>query len=320
MTKYVIAATILLCGAAVAGCGNSGSSTGNQHRPAGPQTWAVSAGSSSSHEALQALAFYPSSITVDAGDSVTWTSPTAEVHSITFPIAGQTPVPATDPSASAAAGGSTYNGTALVSSGFIAGGAHYTLTFPTAGTYTYYSIPQGFVTGTVIVQNAGAAYPSSQSASNGAAQSASTADLTAAQQSVASVPFASGSHQIAAGISPSGSAPAHSAVMRFMDGPTMVDNLNVTIPVGTTLTFKNLSNNVPHTVTFPAAGQTPPPGPPFQAAVGGSTYDGTALVNSGVIPPGGQYQLTFTATGTFTYYCLFHDDDEGMIGTVTVTP
>ncbi len=165
----------------------------------------------------------------------------------------------------------------------------YSLTFPKPGTYSYLSLPQGFATGTVVVQAAGVPYPTTQAGVNTAAQTAIGGDLTAAQQSVATVPFAPGSHTIAAGISPSGAAPAHSAVMRFMDGPTMVDDLNVTVAAGTTLTFKNLSNNVPHTVTFPAAGQSPPPGPPFQPAAGGSTYDGTSPVNSGVIPPGGSY-------------------------------
>ena len=108
--------------------------------------------------------------------------------------------------------------------------------------------------------------------------------------------------------------------MRFMNGPTETDNLNVTIAAGTTLTFTNLSNNVPHTVTFPILGQAPPPGPPNQPAAGGATYDGTALVNSGVIPPGGTFNLTFTKAGTFAHYCLFHDGPEGMTGTVTVTP
>jgi len=36
----------------------------------------------------------------------------------------------------------------------------------------------------------------------------------------------------------------------------------------------------------------------------------------GPVPPGG----TFTKAGTYPYYCLFHDDDEGMYATVTVTP
>ena len=56
---------------------------------------------------------------------------------------------------------------------------------------------------------------------------------------------------------------------------------------------------------------------------GGSTYDGTGFVNSGLLfmragkntPP--QYRLTFTKPGTYEYDCLLHP---GMDGTVTVLP
>ncbi len=131
MKPGFLAGAISLLAVVTAAC-NSGTSTTGP-RPTGPQGWVVSAGSSASNEALQALAFYPSSITVDAGDTVTWTSPTAEVHSVTFPIPGETPVPVTDPSASLPAGGTTFDGTAAVSSGFIAGGAQVLAHLPEAG-------------------------------------------------------------------------------------------------------------------------------------------------------------------------------------------
>ncbi len=315
-SSIVLGALGLLC-VATAGCsGNGASSSGSTSA----QSWAVSAGSSSGNEALQALQFYPSSITIDAGDIVVWTSPTAEVHSISIPVPGGTPPPATSPTAASPVGGSTYDGSAYVSSGFIAGGAKYALKFTTPGTYTYYSIPQGFVSGTIVVQKAGTPYPQSQSGYLAAATAALTTDLNAAKAAVATIPYTAGSNQIAAGVSPTGATPANSAVMRYMNDATVGDNLNVTVKVGTTLTFTNRSNNVPHTVTFPALGQSPPEGPPFQPAAGGTSYDGKSLVNSGVIPPGGTFNLTFTAPGTFKYYCLFHDDDEGMVGSVTVTP
>ncbi|MDQ6931515.1 MAG: plastocyanin/azurin family copper-binding protein, partial [Candidatus Eremiobacteraeota bacterium] len=60
-----------------------------------------------------------------------------------------------------------------------------------------------------------------------------------------------------------------------------------------------------------------PTGPPPGAPAGGPTYNGTVYTNSGLIPPGGSYQLTFTAAGTYTYYCTFHSP-EGMVGTVVV--
>ncbi len=56
-----------------------------------------------------------------------------------------------------------------------------------------------------------------------------------------------------------------------------------------TVTWKN-NDSVVHTVT-------------------GSGFD------SGTIQPGGSYSHTFTATGTYDYYCAFHPS---MIGSVTV--
>lgn len=319
MNKRIASKLLVLVILAVTGCSGSSTLSPPKPAPAQPQTWKVTAGASSQNEALQALVFYPAAITIDAGDSVVWSAPSQEPHTISFPIAGQKPIAPTDPMAPSPVGGASYDGTALVSSGFIAGGASYTLTFPKPGTYTYYSYPQEpLAVGTVVVQAAGTAYPKAQAAYDASAQASEVADEQNALASVATVPaFA---NTIAVGVSPATAGGASSSVMRFLAGPTLVDDQNVTIPVGTTLTFKNFSNNVPHTVTFPPLGGTTPSGPPFQPGSGGSTYDGTALVNSGVIPPGATFQLTFTKPGTYVYHCLFHDNAEGMIATVVVTP
>jgi plastocyanin len=316
--KYV-PQTFFLIVLAATGCGGNTTLTPPSPVVAQTQTWKVTAGASSQNEALEALLYYPAAITIDAGDSIVWTAPAAEPHTISFPIAGQKPIAPTDPTATLPEGGTTYDGTAYVSSGFIAGGATYTLKFPKPGTYTYYSLPQEpLAVGTVVVHAAGLARPKTQAAYDAEAQASIAADEASALASVATVPALADT--IAAGVSPATPGGASSSVMRFLAGPTLVDDQSVTVPVGTTLTFKNLSNNVPHTVTFPALGASPPEGPPFQAGSGGSTYDGSALVNSGPIGPGGTFHLTFTKAGTFPYYCLFHDDEEGMMGTVTVTP
>lgn len=75
----------------------------------------------------------------------------------------------------------------------------------------------------------------------------------------------------------------------------------------------------PHTVTFLAPGTSLPEFNPFNTSqtmpVGSSSYDGTVYTNSGIIAtqpifvftnPASSYDLTFTATGDFTYYCLLH--------------
>ena len=50
-------------------------------------------------------------------------------------------------------------------------------------------------------------------------------------------------------------------------------------------------------------------------------YDGTTLVNSGVLPARGdlevqKFSMSFGKTGTYTYYCVLHPN---MVGTLTVT-
>jgi plastocyanin len=138
--------------------------------------------------------------------------------------------------------------------------------------------------------------------------------------SVQTIPYAVGGPHVAAGVSPplNNGVPPNASVLRFLDG----DRLNlttVTIALGNTVTWTNLDYSNPHTVTFPVAGQQLPtlPGEPFSVPMGGSTYDGTQITNSGVLQHGDSYNLTFTKRGTFTYECLFHDG-QGMIGTVIV--
>jgi plastocyanin len=304
----------------LASCGVSTPATSSSST-SGTQ-WRLNAGGAAHAQAFQGLAYYPNAITVDAGDTVTWTFASAEPHTVTFLAAGQaTPPPPTDPSAPKPAGGTTYDGSTYTSSGFIAFGYSYSLTFVKPGTYTYYClIHQPQMQGTVIVNPAGAAYPFTEDAYSSQAISQTAADLQAAAQSVSQFPYAPGGTHLAAGIAPGlyAAAPAHATVNRFIVD-TNVDDSTITIPAGTTVTWTNESNNSPHTVTFPVAGQPLPtlPGDPFTPPMGGSTYDGTQVTNSGVLLPGQNYSLTFTKAGTYVYYCLFHDG-EGMSGTIVV--
>ncbi len=319
--RTLFLAFLALAAAAAATACNGSSSSPPSVRAPFAHAWNVTAGASAAQQAVQGLEFYPASLTIDAGDTVQWSFPTAEIHTVTFLAAGQaTPPPPTDPSASAPAGGTVYDGSAYTSSGFMAGGATYALTFPKPGTYKYWCtvhVPE--MVGTIVVQPAGSAYPSAQSAYDAQAQTAENADLSAGAASVSLFPYAAGGTHLAAGISPGklGGPSATSTVLRFLDTMTMSDQ-HVDVAAGTTVTWTNLANNEPHDVVFPPAGATPPPTlSPFSPPSGGTTYDGTALVNSGVIPPGASFSLTFTKAGTYTYYCLFHAAD-GMVGTVTV--
>lgn len=314
---------LLLAGAAallLTGCG--GGSTPSPTGATAAAQWRLNAGGSSHSQAYQGLAFYPSTITVDAGDTVTWTYPSAEPHTVTFLGAGQaTPPPPSDPSAPKPAGGSTYDGSTYTSSGFIAMGYSYSLKFTKPGTYTYYCIiHQPEMVGTVVVNPAGTAYPANEDSYSNQAMAQTAADLQLAAQAVTQFPYAPGGTHIAAGIAPglATAAPSRAIVNRFIVD-TNVDDSSVTVPAGSTVTWTNQSNNAPHTVTFPVAGQPLPvlPGDPFTPPMGGSTYDGTQVTNSGVLGAGQSYSLTFTKAGTYVYYCLFHDG-EGMAGTIVV--
>lgn len=285
---------------------------------ASPQTWNVSAGGSELAEAIQALDFYPHTITIHTGDTIVWHNPTSIPHTVSIPIAGQAPPPG--PPNPAQVGGARFTNNKYISSGFLMKGHSYSVTFPRPGTYAYYClVHQPEMIGEIVVKPAGKPLPMTAAQYAAAAAADLTTDLDAGVASIQTFPYTAGGTHLAAGISPGlpGTKPSESTVMRFLDD-TNVD-ANITVSAGTTVTWTNESNNVPHTVTFPAAGQAPPGGPPDQVPpAGGSTYDGSALANSGVMPPGKSYSLTFTKAGTYTYYCLFHDGATGMIGTVTV--
>jgi len=301
---------------ALGACAGGGTST--TPLPAAQQNWTISAGGSEQSEAVQALDYYPNTITIHAGDAITWSNSTAIPHTVSIPRAGQAPPPG--PPNPAKVGGNVFDGTTYISSGFLTKGQTYSVTFTQPGTYAYYCVvhpPE--MGGTVVVLPAGAPLPMSAAQYASAASADLATDLQAGLSSVELFPYAAGGTHLSAGISPGlpGAKPSQATVLRFLDETDF--NANDTIPVGTTLTWTNESNNVPHTVTFPALGQPPPPGPPDQVPPsGGSTYDGTMLTNSGVMKPGTSYSLTFTKPGTYTYYCLFHDGPAGMIGTVTV--
>jgi plastocyanin len=119
---------------------------------------------------------------------------------------------------------------------------------------------------------------------------------------------------------------------------------SVTIHVGQTVTFlKTMDPTEPHTVQFGAPPDPTDPLAEFRAA-GGSTYDGTGFVTSGVMTTRQQFQyfqlagtglpfartkyrLTFTAPGDWKYICALHDDagsppgqHTSMVGVVRVLP
>jgi plastocyanin len=141
----------------------------------GSFNWSVQAGGS----VLEAdiVQFNSPSITINAGDSVTWTNPNAVPHTVTFLAPGQALPALVQPSPQPAgppllliplqtflpAGGPTYDGTAYANSGIFdavnSPSNKYTLKFTKPGTYQYHCIlhnNQGMM-GTITVAGASAA-------------------------------------------------------------------------------------------------------------------------------------------------------------------
>jgi plastocyanin len=292
----------------VAWAGPAGASTW------GPRTWTVQVGSESWDQEIQGMAFLPSDITVNQGDSITWEANSAEIHTVTFLAAGQSLQPFNPgaPDQLMRRGGDWYDGQSYYNSGILANVdvpgfpsvKSYKLTFPHEGDFTYYCLVHGkAMKGTVHVQEQGSAYPYSQRDYDRSSAAQEEAILEDGMNLDDALAEEATNHKVFAG-----DDDGIAMVMRFVQ-PT------VTVHVGDTVHFINPGMDAPHTVTF---GNEPanifaPSGDP-------SHYSGGDL-SSGIIPadagPQSTFDVTFTTAGTFNYICALHDY-MGMVGKVIV--
>jgi plastocyanin len=329
--------------------------------PQGPTTWTILVGGQAGVQqtamgpmgAWQFMRFYPNTITVNVGDTIVWKLASAEPHTVTFPKTGDKApdliVPETgsqrllgNPLALFPQGGPSYDGAALTGSGQLGADpqfpTEYKLTFTKEGTFQYFCAFHTMMTGTVIVQAAGSAYPKTQAQIDADAQAQLAADTQAATQAEAQQPTQATTKQ-----GPDGSTIYEVNIgygdglmdwMRF--GPT-----DLTIHVGDSVEFTQKSVDAPHTVTLSSGGKEPdlflvepqqsgPPklvlNPVVLAPAGGPVYSGKDYFNSGFIwgtkdptPGPRSYTLKFDTPGTYEFYCVLHDP-MGMSGHVTVLP
>jgi plastocyanin len=145
--------------------------------PPPPITWQATAGSQSTDKGIQALAFLPNELWIHAGDSITWSFPTHEIHTVTFltqtikDLQNTTPQQ-TRPARPGAGGGcpgttpdgSIFDGSTCVTSGddLFVDGATYTVTFPTAGNFKLVCLVHNNMTGAVHVLARSEALPYNQ--------------------------------------------------------------------------------------------------------------------------------------------------------------
>ena len=313
--------------------------------PAASQVQAT-AGVQSEDQGKQALAFLPNEIWIHAGDSITWTFPTGEIHTVTFLKQNTTPQQVRLPRPGLPGGGcpgttpdgSSFDGSACVTSSELVSGQTYTVRFPTAGNFKLVCLVHVDMTGVVHVLEPSEALPHDQAFYDREADKERAellSDASSLEGRGNATAQRTSANEVTAGISEVGATTGggvhSSAVMRFLPG-TMV------VHVGDTVEWTNLGPVVPHTITFgvePANLMLPSPGVTKDSdgalhAVIGSPTDN---VHSGfvVAPPQERvglaqsplgvtrFRVTFTSPGTFNYICALHDD-LGMIGRVIVQP
>lgn len=312
--------------------------------------WQAIVGAQSTNEGIQALAFLANELWIHAGDSITWTFPTSEIHTVTFLKQDTTPQQVRPPRPGVPGGGcpgttpdgSSFDGSTCVTSGdddFV-DGKTYTVTFPKAGNFKLVCLVHNNMTGAVHVLDGSEALPHDQAFYDAQARQDQTELLadgarlkgrgTATAQQTPGDEVTVGIGEIVA----NGGGSHTVSVMRFLQD-------TIVVRVGDTVEWTNLDPITPHTVTFGPE----PLGPP-QPPSAGVTVDTDGARHAVLTSPAGsahsgflqaafqdrvglaqfplalgvtRFRVTFESPGTFNYICALHDD-LGMTGRVIVKP
>jgi plastocyanin len=307
-------------------------------------TWQLQAGAESPDRGRQALAFLPNEVWIHAGDSIRWTFPTHERHTLTFLKPGQTRPPAFGPTFGILVGcpgitpdGSSFDGSACVTSDVLlldqdtTTPPTYSVTFPAAGNFKFVCLIHADMTGVVHVADPSQALPNDQDFYDRQSQMEQALLLAEASRLNGREPgkgMAAGVGEI---VTMTGAGSQTASLMRFGQG-------TIVVGVGDTVEWISLDPSINHTVTFgtepadprPPSANVLPTSDGARQAVISPTSDS---VNSGFLSPAPQdranlvqsnpgvtrFRVTFTSSGTFNYICAVHDQLD-MKGTVIVHP
>src|SRR5271157_4352107 len=100
------------------------------------QDWHARVGGQSADMSKQAVAFLPNEIWIHAGDSITWTFASGDIHTVTFLTVGQVyPFDFNQGCPHVTPSGSPFDGSSCVSSPPSVSGQTYQVIFPKAGNY-----------------------------------------------------------------------------------------------------------------------------------------------------------------------------------------
>lgn len=316
------------------------------------QNWNAAVSGQSGDMAKQAVAFLPSEIWIHAGDSITWTFDSGDVHTVSFLTVGQVyPLDFTQGCPPITPSGSPFDGSSCVSSAPLTLGQTYEVVFPKAGNYEIVCLVHGQMFGLIHVLDPALPLPHDQAFYDKQAKEQlkallddadlqqhhaehmhSTGDMFSAKMSSHTKSVTAGVGEIAA----TAGGQQSLSVVRFLDG-------NVTIHAREIVEWSNQDPEIGHTITFGTIPQdlidpscspncvvTTDPDGALHATITSTQQN----VHSGLIAalledepgfpqgpvyPPTRFRITFTAPGTYPYVCAFHDN-LGMDGTVTVLP
>lgn len=130
---------------------------------AAQQNWHAKVGAETASMGHQALAFLPNEIWIHAGDSVTWTFNSDEIHTVSFLVVGQIfpPFPVGCPGFSV--GSATFDGSTCVTTPpFVKGNPDFTVTFPSVGNFKLQCLVHNTMNGVIHVLERSIALPHNQ--------------------------------------------------------------------------------------------------------------------------------------------------------------
>jgi plastocyanin len=316
------------------------------------QNWNATVGGQSADMSKQEVAFLPNEIWIHAGDSITWTFNSGDIHTVTFLTVGQVyPFDQSNGCPPITPSGSPFDGSSCVSSADLSLGQTYEVIFPTAGNYEIVCLVHGQMFGTIHVLAPALRLPYDQAAYDQQAKEQlkalledadlhkhhaehqhSMGDLFSARVSLHTKSVTAGVGEIAA---TAGGQQSFSLV-RFI-------NDTVTIHAGDTVEWTNLDPEIGHTITFGTVPQdlfdpscspncvvsTAPDGTLHATITSTQQNVHSGLIAAlledepgvpqGPVAPPTRFRITFTTPGTYPYVCAFHDN-LGMDGQITVLP
>jgi plastocyanin len=251
------------------------------------QNWHARVGAQTPGMGRQALAFLPNEVWIHAGDSVTWTFNSDEIHTVSFLVVGQVFPDFSVGCPGFSFGVASFDGTTCVTTPPAVKGTTFTVTFPSAGNFKVQCLVHNTMNGQIHVLDPSIALPHDQAFYNkeaaneeralltdndhatrsglGGMSMAHPTDMVSVRVLAATNRLAAGNKkllsssgtnmsattQVTAGVGEIDSTPGGlqtSSLVRFVKG-------QIEIHVGDTVEWGNHDPEEPHTITFGAEPQ-----------------------------------------------------------------